>query len=148
MAPVAVRALIAFLPRDAAANALHSAVDSRLLLFTFLVSVAAGVLSGFAPALHGTRVDLNRVLRESARGTTASGLVSRLRGALVVAEFALALVLLVGAALLVQSFWRLQQVDLGFRPASVLTARLWLPQPNEPSTGPYFTHPARVAFRQ
>jgi putative ABC transport system permease protein len=55
-------------------------------------------------------------------------------------------VLLVGAALLIQSFWRLQRVPLGFRPESVLTARLWLPQPNDPKTGPYFTHAARVAF--
>jgi len=55
-------------------------------------------------------------------------------------------VLLVGAALLVQSFWRLQRVDLGFNPASVLTARIWLPQPNLPETGPYFKHDARVSF--
>src|SRR5207237_6456156 len=66
--------------------------------------------------------------------------------AFVVAEFGLALVLLVGAALLVQSFWRLQRVELGFNPRSVLTVGLWLPTPNIPSTGPYFTHAARVAF--
>jgi len=54
--------------------------------------------------------------------------------------------LLVAAALLGQSFWRLQGVTLGFNPDSVLTARLWLPQPNAPETGPYFKHDARVDF--
>ena len=85
-------------------------------------------------------------MREATRSASAAGRATRLRSVLVVGEFALALVLLVGAALLVQSFWRLQRVDLGFNPSSVLTARLWLPQPNVPETGPYFTHDARVSF--
>jgi hypothetical protein len=85
-------------------------------------------------------------MREAARSASAAGRTTRLRSILVVGEFALALVLLVGAALLVQSFWRLQHVSLGFNPASVLTARLWLPQPNLPESGPYFTHDARVSF--
>ena len=68
------------------------------------------------------------------------------RAVMVVTEFALALVLLVAAALLVQSFWRLQRANLGFRPESVLTVHLWLSQPNDPSSGPYFTHQARVNF--
>src|SRR5216684_3281946 len=64
LAPLAMQTLIAFLPHDAAANSLQSAVDSRLLLFAFLVSVAAGVLSGFAPALHAGRRSLISSLRE------------------------------------------------------------------------------------
>src|SRR6202011_5043572 len=78
--PPAMRTLIAFLPRDVAANALQSAVDSRLLLFAFLVSLAAGVLSGFAPALHAGRRSLISCLRE--RGGAGFGGV-RLRKALV-----------------------------------------------------------------
>ena len=58
----------------------------------------------------------------------------------------MALVLLVGAALFTRSLWRLQHVDLGFNPDKVVTARLWLPQPNDPQQGRYFTHPARVAL--
>jgi predicted permease len=140
-----VEALVQLSPADL--SRLHGiAVNGQVLAFTAVLAVATGVAFGLAPALHGSRVDLNRVMRESSRGATASLSVARLRGALVVAEFALALVLLVGAALLVQSFWRLQGVDLGFRSGSVLTARLWLPQPNDPSSGPYFTHAARVAF--
>ena len=69
LAPLAMRALIAFLPRDAAANALQSTVDTRLLLFAFLVSVATGVLTGFAPALQAGRGSLISSLRE--RGGTA-----------------------------------------------------------------------------
>ena len=67
----ATRALIAFLPHDAAANSLHAGIDSRLLLFAFLVSVAAGVLSGVAPALQSGRRSLISSLRE--RGGSASG---------------------------------------------------------------------------
>ena len=103
-------------------------------------------LFGLAPAIQGSHVDLHQVMREAGRSASAGGRGTRLRGVLVVGEFALALVLLVGAALLVQSFWRLQRVSLGFNPSSVLTARLWLPQPNMPETGPYFRHDARVAF--
>ena len=88
LAPLAMRTLIAFLPRDAAANALHSSVDSRLLLFAFLVSVAAGVLSGFAPALQAGRGSLISSLRE--RGGTAFGGV-RLRKAIVTVQIAFTL---------------------------------------------------------
>ena len=95
------------------------------------------------PRACSTReTDVNDALKEGARGASSGRGIRAI--ALVVVEFALALVLLVGAALLVRSFWRLQHVDLGFEPRHVLTARLWLPQPNEPSTGPYFTHPKRA----
>ena len=81
------------------------------------------------------RTDVNDALKEGRAAPRRRA--ASLRSALVVVEFALALVLLVGAALLVRSFWRLQHVDLGFDPHNVLTARLWLPQPNDPPTGPY-----------
>ena len=121
-------------------------VDWTVLAFTAALSIATGILFGLAPAIQGSHAELQQVIREAGRSATATGRTTRLRSTLVVGEFALALVLLVGAALLVQSFWRLQRVDLGFNPASVLTARLWLPQPNLPETGPYFTHDARVSF--
>jgi putative ABC transport system permease protein len=121
-------------------------VDRVVLAFTALLSLATGVLFGLVPALQGSHPRLNDVMRATTRSATASTSAARVRGVLVVTEFALALVLLVAAALLIQSVWRLQRVRLGFNPDSVLTARLWLPQPNEPSTGPYFTHDARVTF--
>jgi predicted permease len=121
-------------------------VDGVVLGFTAALSLATGVLFGLAPAIQGSHVDLQQVIRESTPSASVAARATRLRNLLVVGEFALALVLLVGAALLVQSFWRLQRVNLGFNPSSVLTARLWLPQPNLPETGPYFTHDARLSF--
>src|SRR4051794_6222623 len=121
-------------------------VNGTVLAFTAGLSICTGLIFGLAPAIQGSHVDLNTVMREASRSATAAGRSTALRSVLVVGEFALALVLLVGAALLVQSFWRLQRVDLGFNPSSVLTARLWLPQPNDPQSGPYFTHEARVLF--
>jgi predicted permease len=119
------------------------AIDGQVLAFTACMTLLTAIVFGTIPAVQYSRTDVNDALKEGARGASAGrGL---LRSSLVVAEFALALVLLVGAALLVRSFWRLQQVDLGFDAKNVLTARLWLPQPNEPSTGPYFTHARRLA---
>ena len=118
-------------------------IDGQVLAFTALTALATALIFGTLPALQFSKTDVTDALKEGARGTAgARGVV---RSALVVAEFALALVLLVGAALLVRSFWALQRVELGFEPGHVLTARLWLPQPNEPSTGPYYSHEARIA---
>ena len=123
-------------------------VNGAALAFAAGLSLVTGVIFGLAPAIQGSHADLHSVMREAGRSASAAARSTRLRSVLVVGEFALALVLLVGAALLAQSFWRLQRVDLGFNPSSVLTARLWLPQPNDPQTGPYFTHAARVQFYQ
>jgi predicted permease len=124
----------------------HVSVNAVVLAFTAGLSILTGVLFGLAPAIQGSHSDLQQVMRDATRSASASARATRLRSVLVVGQFALALVLLVGAALLVQSFWRLQRVSLGFNPSSVLTARIWLPQPNLPETGPYFKHEARVAF--
>src|SRR5262249_59212298 len=121
-------------------------VDGPVLGFTAALSLLTGVLFGLAPAIQGWHVELQHVIREATPSASVAARATRLRSLLVVGEFALALVLLVGAALLVQSFWRLQRVNLGFNPSSVLTARVWLPQPNIPATGPYFSHDARVSF--
>jgi predicted permease len=118
MAPVAVRTLVAFLPRDTAANALHSAVDSRLLLFAFLISVAAGVVSGFAPAVQAGRRSLASSLRE--RGGTAFGGV-RLRKVIVTAQIALTLILVIGAALFVRTLTALMAKGPGFATSSLVS---------------------------
>jgi putative ABC transport system permease protein len=102
-------------------------VDARVLAFTALVSVATGLAFGLAPALIISGTNLAESLREGARGTTSSHRTNRTRGLLVIAEVALALVLLVGAGLLVQSLVRLQQVALGFDPRGVLTFNVAMP---------------------
>jgi predicted permease len=97
--------------------------DPMLLLFTAALTFATGAIVGTLPALQSTRVDFGRVLKQSARVTQASGM----RGALVVTEIALAVLLLTGAGLLIRSFARLQHVDPGFQPDRALTFRLSLP---------------------
>src|SRR5262249_32182501 len=102
-------------------------IDGRALLFTLLASLLSGVFFGLAPALQFSRPDLNASLKEGGRG----GLFQRqrIRQALLVAEVALAVVLLVGAGLLIRSFVNLVNVEPGFRAKNLLTARVALPYP-------------------
>ncbi|MGH9831537.1 MAG: ABC transporter permease [Blastocatellia bacterium] len=100
-------------------------IDGRILLFTLALTLLTGVLFGLAPALQAGQVNLNELLKEGGR-SGAGVRQRRLRDALVVVEVALALVLLVGAGLLVRSFWKLQQADSGFDHERVLTANLLL----------------------
>jgi len=120
LAAPAMRALIAFLPRDVAANALQSAVDSRLLLFALLISVAAGVLSGIAPALHAGRRSLISSLRE--RGGAIGGV--RLRKAIVTVQISFSLILVVGAVLFVRTLTGLLAKGPGFDTSSLVSFSL------------------------
>jgi predicted permease len=117
LAPLAIRTLIAFLPRDTS-NALQAGVDSRLLLFAFAASIAAGVLSGFAPALQAGRRPLASSLRE--RGGTAFAGV-RLRKIIVTAQIALSLILVIGAALFVRTLNALMTKGPGFATTSIVS---------------------------
>jgi putative ABC transport system permease protein len=106
-------------------------IDPRVLGFTFVVSLVTGIIFGFVPALHASQPDLSDALKESARGSTAAR--SRaLRNAFVVAEVSLALVLLMGAGLMIRSFFRLHQVKTGFISENVLTMRVQLPAAKYP----------------
>lgn len=120
------------------------AISGRVVGFTFGAALATGVVFGLAPALQFSNPDVLSALKDGRSPAARSRRV--LRASLVVAEFALAMVLLVGAALLLRSFWRVQHVETGFDGRNVLTARLWLPQPNDPKSGKYFEHPARLAL--
>ncbi len=101
-------------------------LDWRVLGLAAVLSVLTGVVSGIAPALHASRADVQETLKESGNaGSSPRG--TWLRSGLAVAEVASALVLLVGAGLLVKSFLRLQQVETGLRPEGVLTMRVSLP---------------------
>jgi predicted permease len=117
-APIAVRTLIAFLPLGTAPTALHAGVDSRLLLFAFVVSVAAGLLSGLAPAWQAGRRSLVSSLRE--RGGTAFGGV-RLRKVIVTAQIALTLTLVVGAGLFLRTLDALMAKGPGFITSSLIS---------------------------
>jgi predicted permease len=105
--------------------------DWRLLAFTLAVSVAAALLFGLLPALRWSRAATGTTLRAEGRGTVGGGERERLRGALVVAETALAVLLLVGAGLLLNSLWRLTRVDPGFRAEGVLALSVTFPDDME-----------------
>ena len=110
-----------------APNANEIDVDSRVLLFTLLLSLATAILFGLAPAIQASRPDLNVVLREGERKGVGAG--SRwARNALAVAEVALAMVLLVGAGLMINTMQRLQRVNPGFDYNHLLTMHIQLPE--------------------
>ncbi len=127
LAYLGVRALVAMdignLPR-----ADEIGIDGTVMVFTLAVSVVAGVLFGLAPAIHTATPNLHGALKEGGRGSTADRGSHTLRRSLVVTEVALALTLLTGAGLLLKSFARLQGVDPGFDPSSLLIFNLSLPQ--------------------
>lgn len=99
--------------------------DWRVLLFTFGAAMLTGVLCGLAPALSSSRHDLSEAMKDGGRSTTPAR--GHLRNVLVVGQIAVALILLVGAGLLLKSFWLLQRVDPGFDYRNVLTAKVVLP---------------------
>jgi predicted permease len=111
LAPLATRALLSFLPHELAENALHADINLRLLAFACLASLAAGLISGLAPALHAGRDNLTAALRE--RGGTESGGI-RLRKSIVTLQVALSLILVVAAALFLRSLSGLVAKGPGF----------------------------------
>ncbi len=125
-----VQLLLRFVP-DNLPRLSAVSLDGRVLAFTALASLLTGIIFGLAPALQATQGDVNEALRESGRTGTGAR-QQRLRNAFVVAEIALALVLLTGAGLTLRSFWRLQAVEPGFNPDGVLTFRMLLPFSTHP----------------
>ena len=106
-------------------------IDLRVLAFTFGISLVTGVLFGMIPALQASRPDLNDALKEGSRGSTG-GRSRTLRNVFVVTEVALALILLIGAGLMIRSFMQLQSVETGFNAENVLTMRAQLPKKKYP----------------
>lgn len=102
-------------------------LDTRVVLFTFLLTALAVIVFGVAPAVAAARVDPNKTLKDSAPHEFWSRL--RLRKMLVATEIALAVVLVIGSGLLIRSFISLVDVDPGFNPSHLLTAQTWLPRP-------------------
>jgi len=103
-------------------------IDARIFGFTLLLSFLTGIVFGLAPALQAAKIDLNEALKQGGGRTGTGAGHRRLRSALVVIEIALALVLLVGAGLLIQAFLRLRALDVGVNPENVLTLRTMLPR--------------------
>jgi len=125
-----IQVLIAFGP-DNIPRLNEITIDPRVLGFTFGISLLTGVLFGLIPALQASRPDLNDALKEGSRGSTG-GRSRTVRNVFVVAEVSLALVLLIGAGLMIRSFMQLQSVETGFNPENVLTMRAQLPRKKYP----------------
>ncbi len=121
-----IAALVAFGPKQI--PRLHMiSLDWRTFAFTLTAALLTGALFGLAPALQISRVNLNESLKEGGRGASGGSRHNRLRGLLVIAEVSLAFVLLIGAGLLMRTFYYLQKVDPGFNPENVITASIGLP---------------------
>jgi predicted permease len=123
-------------------------ISPGVLLFAFLISIGTGVIFGLAPALQTVRGNQTENLREGSRGSGTSQHQLRISRALVISEIALSLVLLIGAGLLLRSFWNLIEVRPGFDPHSVVTARMWLAVPNVPENDPYRPTEKRATFHR
>jgi putative ABC transport system permease protein len=133
-------ALVAISPRDLI-NLQRVGINLPVLGWTLFVSLLTGIIFGIAPALEATRLNLSDALKEGGKGSGGQGSRSnRLRSLFVIAEVALALMLLVSAGLLVKSFGRLQSIDTGFNKDNLLTMVVPLP------TGKYKEEKQQVAF--
>jgi predicted permease len=117
----------AYLPRAA-----EIGLDGRVLAVTALLSLLTGVAFGLAPALHASKADLGEALKEAGMGSIGGRRGHRIRGALVVSEVALSMVLMIGSGLLIRSFLRLMDVDTGFNTRHLLVAEMSLPPSKYP----------------
>ncbi|HVG32798.1 MAG TPA: ABC transporter permease [Pyrinomonadaceae bacterium] len=125
------------LPRLAAIS-----IDGRVLFFTLGLSVLTGLVFGLVPALNASRLNVNDALKEGGRSATAGVARHRFSNVLVVTELALALLLLIGAGLLIKGFWRLRSVEPGFETNNLLTMRVELPEAR------YKEIPKQTQFRE
>jgi predicted permease len=123
-------------------------IDWVVLAFALLISILTGLVFGLAPALHSAKVALSSAIREGGRGSGYSTKTGRLRDVLIVSELAFAVILMVGAGLLLRTLWDLLQENPGFNPTQVVTANIQLPNPNDPKTDPYLDIPRRATFNR
>ena len=121
-------------------------IDWVVLAFALLISILTGLVFGLAPALHSAKGALSSAIREGGRGSGYSTRTGRLRDVLIVSELAFAVILMVGAGLLLRTLRDLLQENPGFNPTQVVTANMQLPHPNDPKTDPYLDIPRSATF--
>jgi len=146
LALIGTRALLSLSPSDIP-RLQDARVDAWVLGFTLLLTLVTGVLFALVPAIHAARANLNDVLKQGERSSSASPLNRRLRGALVMAELAMALVLLIGAGLLIKSFNKVLAVALGFDSNNVTTADVFLPSHKYSKASQYVNFHAELMER-
>ncbi len=125
--------LTRFIPNDVA-HADTIAIDGKVLLFTLAVAVVTGLIFGLAPASQASHFNLNETLKEGGRDSAGGARGKRLRSALVIAEVATSFILLIGAGLLINSFFHLRNLDPGFRADHLLTLNVDLSEVRYPDT--------------
>ena len=123
-------------------------VSSGVLSFAFLISILTGVIFGLAPALQAAGTSHAGALREGTRGAGTSHAQLKFSRILVASEIALSLVRLIGAGLLIRSFERVLEVQPGFEPHQLVTAKIWLAVPKDPKDNPYFTPEKQAALHR
>jgi predicted permease len=138
-----LRLVPANLPRLGEVN-----IDWRVLGFALLISLATGLLFGLAPAIHSSKAGVASTMREGARGSGYSAKAGRMRDALMVSQLAFALMLMVGAGLLLETLRDLLRQNPGFNPSQVVTANIYLPNPNNPQLDPYHTFAQQIPFNR
>ena len=126
VAVIAMKTLISFVPQDIPRLA-DVGLDWRVLGFTLLLSVGSCVLFGLIPAWHASQPDLHAALEQAGRSSGPGSYRLRFRQSLVVFQVSIAVMLVIGAGLLIRSFWLLQRVDPGFQPQRVLSVGITLP---------------------
>ncbi len=134
LAALGVRALLALAPANLP-RLPEVSLDAPVLAFTAGLSILTALLFGLLPALQGSRADLQETLKEGGRANTTGARRMRVRQSMVVGQVALAVVLVVGAGLMLRSFSRLLDIDPGFNPRGVLTMRLYAPEAYYPQPG-------------
>jgi predicted permease len=144
-ARIALGSLLRFLP-PGTPRLNDVRVDLSVLLFATAISILTGLLFGLAPALQSTRAEALDAIREGARGTSSGKHTSRLRSVLIASELALAVVLMIGAGLLLRSFAALLRENPGFNPPGLAVASFWLAVPNDPKSDLYANIVNQTAF--
>ncbi|HJT26572.1 MAG TPA: ABC transporter permease [Pyrinomonadaceae bacterium] len=142
---VLLKGFVQFIPADI--PRLHEiGINLTVLGFVFLISTVTGLLFGLFPAMQSSRPDVVSNLKDGSHGAGFGLATHRFRSGLVVLEFALSLILMIAAGLLLRSFGQLLNVNPGFNPDNVLLARVWLPVPNNPELDPYRDPLKRAGF--
>ena len=140
-----LKGLVQFVPADIPRlNEIQ--INLGVLGFVFLISTLTGLLFGLVPALQSSRPDVIANLKDGSHGAGFGVATNRFRSGLVILEFALSLILMIAAGLLLRSFGRLLEVNPGFSRDNVLLARVWLPVPNNPELDQYRDPVKRSAF--
>ena len=146
-AVITLKAVLRFVPANLPRLG-EVSIDWRVLGFALLISLATGVLFGLAPAIDSSKAGLAGTMREGSRGSGYSAKAGRLRDALMVSQLAFAVVLMVGAGLLLETLHDLLRQNPGFNPSRVVTANIYLPNPNDPKLDPYETLAQLIPFHR